>query len=48
MRIAEVAQMTGLPGLALSPIASRLEAAGLLARTIDERLVPGRDPQLIQ
>jgi DNA-binding IscR family transcriptional regulator len=43
-RLSDVAQATALPTLALSPIAARLEAAGLLARSDDDRLLPGRDP----
>lgn len=43
-RLTDVAQATALPTLALAPIAARLEAAGLLARADDDRLLPGRDP----
>ena len=43
-RLRDVARSTGLPGLALSPVVTRLEAAGLLALTADERLLPNRDP----
>lgn len=42
--IAQITRATGLPGLALSPVVARLEAAGLLVRTADERLLPKRDP----
>jgi membrane protein len=45
--IAQIADATGLPGLALSPVIARLEAAGLLARTADERLLPKVDPRRI-
>jgi membrane protein len=34
-----------LPGMALAPLLSRLERAGLLVVTEKEQLVPGRDPQ---
>ncbi len=43
-RLTDISRTTGLPGLALAPVVARLEAAGLLARTADERLLPNRDP----
>jgi membrane protein len=42
--IADITAATSLTGLALAPVMNRLEGAGLLARTADERLLPGRDP----
>jgi membrane protein len=47
-RLSDVAQATTLPTLALSPIAARLEAAGLLERAADDRLLPGRDPGTVR
>jgi membrane protein len=41
--IADISATTGLSGLALAPVVSRLEAAGLLERTDDERLLPRLD-----
>jgi membrane protein len=43
-----ISRATRLPGLALSPVISRLEAAGLLARDANERLLPKRDPARIR
>jgi membrane protein len=43
----EITQATGLPGLALAPVIAHLEAARLLTRTADERLLPGRDADSI-
>lgn len=42
-----ITQATGLPGLALAPVIAQLEAARLLVRTADERLLPGRDADSI-
>lgn len=48
LRPADIAAQTGLPGLALAPVIARLEAAGLLARTAGEALLPQREPAAIQ
>jgi membrane protein len=44
---ADIAEETSLPGLALGPVIARLEAAGLLARTAGEGLLPQREPERI-
>lgn len=46
--IAEITRRTGLPGLALSIVVNRLEAAGLLERTTNECLLPPRDPRRVR
>jgi len=46
--ISEAAQALNLPGFLLGPIAGRLVAAGLLARTAKDQLYPQRDPGGIQ
>jgi membrane protein len=46
--INDAAQSLNLPGFLLSPIANRLVAAGLLARTSKDQLYPQRDPAGIQ
>ncbi|HUG98425.1 MAG TPA: YihY/virulence factor BrkB family protein [Gammaproteobacteria bacterium] len=43
-----LAQALDCPARPLEEITSRLEEAGLLARTDDEAFVPGRDPQTIE
>ena len=45
--VADVTLATGLPGLAISPVVARLAGAGLLTRTADERMLPGREPNNI-
>lgn len=46
-RIADITDATGLPGLALAPVISRLQAAGLIERTARDCLLPRRSPDRI-
>ncbi len=41
--VADVTEATGLSGLAISPVVARLDRAGLITRTADERLLPARE-----
>lgn len=47
-RVNSLAARLGLPGIAVSRAAAALEGAGLLARTEDERFLPGRDTSHIR
>ena len=42
--VESVANSVGLPGILVQPVANRLQMAGLVQLTSDNRILPGRDP----
>ena len=48
VRVADIADELGLPGVVVDKVVAQLEAAGLLVSTDDDHLVPGRDIQTMR
>jgi DNA-binding IscR family transcriptional regulator len=42
--IESIANSVGLPGILVQPVANRLQMAGLVQLTSNNRILPGRDP----